>query len=91
MFHDFIACASDSKVDRVAAALAEQAGDVIDWAQERSLLILAQKSTVTLLTSEFKQLHLHPTVPYDVTILPLERNPTIIGGHLTFTFSSTSM
>ena len=50
-----------------------------NWAQERSLPISAQKSTVTLFTSETKQSNLHPTVPLDGTPLPLETNPKIPG------------
>ena len=76
---DFTACASNTKFDQAAAALAEHAEDVTNWAQERSLLISAQKSTVTLFTSETKQSNLHPTVPLDGTNLPLERNPKILG------------
>ena len=76
---DFTAGASDTEVDRAAAALAEHAGDVADWAHERSLLISARKSTVTLFTPEFRQSHLHPTVPMNGTPLPLERHPKILG------------
>ena len=76
---DFTAGASDTAVDRAAATLAEHAEDVADWAQERSLLISARKSTVTLFTPEFRQSHLHPIVPINGTPLPLERHPKILG------------
>ncbi|MEL6803865.1 MAG: reverse transcriptase domain-containing protein, partial [Bacteroidota bacterium] len=76
---DFTACVSDTSVDWAAAALAEHAGDVTGWAQGRSLIVSAQKSTITLFTPEFRQSHLHPTVPLNGTPLPLERHPKILG------------
>ena len=76
---DFTACASDTKVDQAAATLAEHARDVTEWAQERSLLISARKSTVTLFTPQTQQSHVHPTVPLDGSPLPLERHPKILG------------
>ena len=72
---DFTACASDTVEDRAAAALAEHAGDVAGWAQKRSLITSAQKSSVTLFTPEFRQSHLHPTVPLDGTPSPWRGTP----------------
>ena len=76
---DFTACASDTAVDQAAAALAEHAVDVTAWAQDRDLLLSAQKSTVTLFTPEYRQSHVHPIIPVNGTPLPLERNPKILG------------
>ena len=59
--------------------MAKHAGDITDREQESNLLISAQKSIVTLFTSEFQQSHLHPTVPLDGNPLPLERNHKILG------------
>ena len=76
---DFTVCASDTAVDRAAAALEEHAGDLSGWAQERSLQLSAQKSTVTLFDPEFRQSYLHLSVPLNGTPLPLERHPRILG------------
>ena len=76
---DFNASASNKAVPQAAADLAEHAGDVADWAQEKNLLISARKSTVTLFTPQFQQSHYHPTVPLNGNPLPLERHPKILG------------
>ena len=50
--NDFMAFATDSQYDRAAAHLIRHAEEVCAWAQERNLVISAQKSTVTLLTPQ---------------------------------------
>ena len=62
-----------------AASVARHAEDVAAWAVERSLLVSAQKSTITLFTPQTQQSHHHPLVPLNGAPLPLERNPKILG------------
>ena len=76
---DFTAATSNSKVENAAAELARHAEDVAGWAEERGLIVSTQKSTVTLFTPERKQSHRHPIVPLNGSLLPLDRNPTILG------------
>ena len=76
---DFTATTSHPKVEIAAENLAKHAADVAAWAEERSLIVSAQKSTITLFTPETKQSHLHPTVPLNGSPLPLDRNPKILG------------
>ena len=51
---DFTASNSHPKVEIAAEILAKHAEDVAAWAEERSLIMSAQKSTVTLFTPETK-------------------------------------
>ena len=76
---DFTATTSHPKVEIAAENLAKHAADVTAWAEERSLIVSAKKSTVTLFTPETKQSHIHPTVPLSGSPLSLDRNPKILG------------
>ena len=75
---DFTASASHSDIGEAAAVLARHAQDVAAWAAERELQISAQKSTVTLFTSDRRQYGSHPVVPLNGTPLPLEQFPKIL-------------
>ena len=76
---DFTASASHPDVGVATASLAAHARDVSAWADERKLQISAQKSTVTLFTSQTQQGSFHPQVPLNGTMLPLDQNPKILG------------
>ena len=76
---DFTAFATDPQYERAAARLTRHAEDVSMWAQEKSLVISAQKSTVTLLTSQTQQARARPIVTMNGTPLPVEPNPKILG------------
>ena len=78
----FTAIASSQKVEEAASVLESHAADVAVWAEERSLEISAQKSTVTLFKLQTQQAQFHPTVILNKSPLPLNRNHKILG--LTF-------
>ena len=76
---DFTASASHSDVREATAIMANHAQDLEAWANEKMLQVSAQKSTVTLFTPETQQGRFHPLIPLGGDILPLERNPKILG------------
>ena len=76
---DFTAAASDKNVQEATRVMAEHATHVEAWAGERALQVSAQKSTVTLFTSERQQGRLHPLIPLGGSSLPLEQYPKILG------------
>ena len=86
---DFTDSFSSPDIQTAVSALTTHSDHVVEWARERGLTISAPKSSVTLFTSHTHQSHTHPTVSLDNTILPLERNPRILGvtfdPHFTFT------
>ena len=53
--------------------------DVGIYLKENSLLISAQKSTVTLFTPDTQQFQTHPNITLKDTQLPLELSPKILG------------
>ena len=76
---DFTASASYPDVGEATAVMANHAHDVEIWATEKELQISTQKSTATLFTPETRQGRLHPLIPVNEDLLPLERNPKILG------------
>ena len=55
------------------------AADVGVWAEERSLEMSAQKSTVTLFMPHTQHAHFHPAFPQNGAPFPHDRNPKILG------------
>mgnify|MGYP007048355338 CR=1 FL=1 len=55
------------------------AKEVNDFLEERELLLSAEKSTVTLFTPDTKEYHIHPQVKIKDSIVPLEKNPKLLG------------
>ena len=55
------------------------AKEVADYLKERKLILSAEKSTVTLFTPDTKEFNIHPQVSINNTIVPLERNPKLLG------------
>ena len=76
---DFTVSATAETTSGATATLAARAAEVEQWASARSLQISAQKSTVTLFSSQTRELNTHPTVPFNNSTLPLEKNPKILG------------
>ena len=76
---DFTAFATDPQYESAAAHLTRHAEDVGAWAREKNLVVSAQKSAVTLLTSQTQQVGSSPVVTMNGTPLPVERNPKILG------------
>ena len=93
---DFTDSSFNPDVTTAASALSDHAGRVVAWAEERGLALNPTKSTVTLFTPDKRrESHLHPTVTLNNTILPLNRNPRILGvtfdPHFTFSPHITSI
>ena len=61
------------------ATLAAQAAVVEQWASDRQLQLSAQKSTLTLFSSQTRELNSHPAIPFNNPNLPLEKNPKVLG------------
>ena len=76
---DFTISCSNSNVDQMAESLSTQSPIIEEWASERALAISAPKSTITLFTPQFAQSNIHPQVTLSDSVLPLERNPCILG------------
>ena len=62
-----------------AAALTDHAARVSQWAERKGLTLSAQKSTVSLFSSDTHQTHSHPVVTLNSSPLPLAENPRILG------------
>ena len=62
---------------------------VLNYINNKKLTVSATKSTVTLFTPDTYEHHLHPQVKLADQVLPLEKNPRMLGVtldiHLTFT------
>ena len=70
---------SGTNIQEICDDLNEYLEVLHNFLRERKLLVSAAKSTVTLFTSDNKQFHDHPPVLLDNNILPLEKNPKILG------------
>ena len=76
---DFTVSATAESTPDATATLAAHADEVEQWASERELQISAQKSTVTLFTSQTREVNNHPAIPFNNATLPLNKNPKILG------------
>ena len=76
---DFTDFCSDPDISVAAARLTEHASRVSNWATERGMTLSAPKSTVTLLTPDNRQHEIHPLVTLGGELLPLDKNPRILG------------
>ena len=88
---DFTASVTTGSTSEATSSLAAHAADVTRWAEDRALQVSAQKSTVTLFSSQTRELsNTHPNIPINSTPLPLEKNPQILGVTFdpTLTFSA---
>jgi len=75
---DFTISCSNYNVDQMTESLSAHS-PIIELADERALAISAPKSTITLFTPQFAQSNIHPQVTLSDSVLPLERNPCILG------------
>ena len=66
-------------MEEAVSILVSHAADVGVLAEERSLDISAQKSTVTLFTPQTEQARFHPAVPLYLSSIPLAWSPEILG------------
>ena len=59
---------------------------VQDWASDLRLDISAPKSSITLFSPSTHEYHYHPQVTMDGSVVPLNKNPKILGVTLDFHF-----
>ena len=77
---DFTASVTAGSTNEATSSLAAHAANVKRWAGDRALQVSAQKSTVTLFSSQTRELrNAHSTIPINKIHLPLEKNPQILG------------
>ena len=76
---DITVCASGPKIPLLESTINSYLRDVDIYLKEKSLLISAPKSTVTLFTPDTHQFQTHPDITLEDTQLPLERSPKILG------------
>ena len=85
---DFNELASDADLDVIDRRLNGALRRVSAWAKRKNLSISAEKSCVTFFTTDPHQHHHHPQVFYLGALLPLNKNPKILGvtldPHFTF-------
>ena len=74
-------CFPDKTLDasHLSAHLNDSLGPITDWARENHLKIAPSKSSVTLFTPWTKQFNAHPQITTNNSVLPLEKNPKILG------------
>ena len=90
---DLTVCVSHPDITRDAAHISDilsaDFAHIQSWAQANKLTIAPEKSSVTLFTPWTSQFNSHPSVHIGNSLIPLDRNPKILGvvfGPL-FTFS----
>ena len=76
---DFTAAVTAKSTAGAEAALAAHAADVTRWAADRALQVSTSKSTVTLFSSQTRELNTQLTIPLNNTNLPMEKRPKILG------------
>ena len=85
---DFNLLASGVDLGEIDGKLNRALRDVAAWAKRKDLSISAEKSSVTFFTTDPHQHHHHPQVYYGDSLLPLEKNPKLLGvtldPHFTF-------
>ena len=76
---DITVWASGPNIPQLESMTNSYLRDVGIYLKENSFLISAPKSTVTLFTPDTHQFQTHPNITIEVTQLPLERSPNILG------------
>ena len=76
---DFTTFVSDHNVETASRELNRYSNEISSWAKEINLQISEQKSSVTLFTPQTQQSHHHPQITMNNQLLPLNRNPKILG------------
>ena len=89
---DFTVSVTTGRTAEAVATLAAPATNVAQWAADWALQLSAQKSTVTLFSSQARELNTRPIIPFNNSTLPHEKHPKILGVTLdpTLTFCAVS-
>ena len=76
---DFTVAAAAATAADATTTLAAHADEVGRWASDRKLQISTQKSTVTLFSSQTRELNTQPSIQFNNSTLPHEKHPKILG------------
>ena len=76
---DITVWATGPKIPQLESMINSYLRDVSIYLKDKSLLMSAPKSTVTLFTPNKHQFQMYPAITPDDTQLPLERSPKILG------------
>ena len=76
---DFSILESGVDLAEVEAKLNEDLATIADWARRKRLYLAPEKSSVTLFSADTHQFHYHPQVFLNGALIPLDRNPKILG------------
>ena len=89
---DFSLLASSVDLNEIDRRLNWALQKVSKWSKRKQLDISAEKSSVTFFTTDMHQHNHHPQVFYRGSLIPLEKNPKILGVTLNphFTFGPMS-
>ena len=68
-------------IEESEAKLTRDLTIIVDWAKGLDLEISPQKSSVTLFTPSTHEFHYHPQVKIGDDVIPLQKNPRILGVH----------
>ena len=86
---------SGTDIDKMTAELNKYLDTIVNYLEERELSLSPEKSTVTLFTSDRRQGNIHPQIKIKNTLVPLEKNPKLLGvhfdSHLTFSHHITKI
>jgi hypothetical protein len=70
---------SDSDIPELSRRLQEGVAPISKWADRKRLTIAPAKSVVTLFTPWNKQANVQPDISINGVVVPLDRNPKILG------------
>ena len=76
---DFSILESGVDLSEVESKLNSDLVTIADWARRKWLYLAPEKSSVTLFSTDTHQFSYHPQVFLDGALIPLDRNPKILG------------
>jgi hypothetical protein len=76
---DIQAAESSPDIPTLSTALTDDLSHAAQWASEKNLVIAPEKSCVVLFTPDRRQTQTHPQVLLNNTLIPLNKNPKILG------------
>ena len=70
---------SGTNIEDMTNRINKYAEEVISFLAERELKVSPEKSTTTLFTPDTREVYIHPQVMLNGQLVPLERNPKLLG------------
>ena len=71
--------ATGLNIDALTESINKYVPSVIDFLNDRELVVSPEKSTVTLFTPDTKEFKIHPKIMMDDVLVPLEHYPKLLG------------